>query len=212
MNFYVLRNPTVTQSTARAVTDYVPVDPIVLGDAARCSGCGEFMTMMPWLPPYRVVLEVWTNTFGDIAFGPYGELLLTSNLVRAFEQSRLTGLQIQGPVEVIQIKRRGGARVQTDSPSYLCAMPIVAHTKIDMAASGVETKDPIYCADCQAGLLMRHARVVVDESTWSGEDIFYARGLSGLIITSERFAEWFDRLRVNNGVLVPALEYSRQFM
>jgi hypothetical protein len=59
---------------------------------------------------------------------------------------------------------------------------------------------------------MRHARVVVDESTWSGEDIFYARGLSGLIITSERFAEWFDRLRVNNGVLVPSLEYSRQFM
>ncbi|MEZ6163292.1 MAG: hypothetical protein R3B67_02540 [Phycisphaerales bacterium] len=52
---------------------------------------------------------------------------------------------------------------------------------------------------------------MVDESTWSGEDIFYARGLSGLIITSEPFAEWFHHANINSGVLIPALDYAADF-
>lgn len=212
MNFYVLRNPTTAQSTTRAVTDYMPLDPIVVGNAVQCDHCGEFMTMMPWLPPHRVTLELWTSRYGDIAFGPGSEMLFTSSLVDTFLQSGLTGLRLQGPVDVSRILRRGAASVEGPSPSYVCVLPELTHTKIDLAASGVETKEPASCSECQVGVLMRHARVVVDEKTWSGEDVFYARGLSGLVITSERFAAWFDRLHVNNGALIPASEYSRRFM
>ena len=88
---------------------------------------------------------------------------------------------------------------------------MLSNTRIDLEASGVEMQGPVACDTCRSGVLLRHKRVVVDEGTWTGEDLFYARGLSGLIITSERFAEWFRKNKINTGVLVPAQEFATDF-
>ena len=211
MSFFVLRNPSAYQTDDHAVTDATPVDPVHVGEAIRCSDCGNNLSMLPWLPPFRVVLEPWTCAYGDITWAIGNELLLSERFVDLFQESGLTGLQVLGHAEIVRVTPRGGARPQGTPPQYLCARPVLSNTKIDLEASGVEMQGPVTCDTCRSGVLLRHKRVVVDEGTWTGEDLFYARGLSGLIITSERFAEWFRKNKINSGVLVPAQEFATDF-
>ncbi|MCG3178151.1 MAG: hypothetical protein BIFFINMI_00474 [Phycisphaerae bacterium] len=211
MSFYVLRNPSTHDASKHAVMDYEPVGNSNFGDATRCPECGKPTNMLPWLPPYRVTLELWTNRYGDIGFGPYAELLLTGNVVEKFRQAGLRGLEVLGKAEIVRVKRRGGTRPEGELPSYFVAIPARSSTKIDLEASGAEFETPVTCGTCRGGLLLRHDRVVVDQATWRGEDIFYARGMPGLIITSQRFATWHLQNQINTGVLVRSEEYSKDF-
>src|SRR5437899_5941141 len=70
---------------------------------------------------------------------------------------------------------------------------------------------PHTCNECRSGLIKRAARIVLEDDTWSGEDVFYARGLPGTRLTSERFKAFFDKYSINNGVLIDAAEYSFEF-
>ncbi|MCG3180038.1 MAG: hypothetical protein BIFFINMI_02392 [Phycisphaerae bacterium] len=211
MNFYVLHNPSSYDTSKYAVTDYEPVGKSNFGDATRCPECGEPISMLPWLPPYRVMLEPWTNRYGDIGFGPYEELLLTERFVERFRQAGLRGLEVLSKAEIVSVKRRGGTRLEGDLPSYFVAIPTLSSTKIDLEASGAEFETPVTCGTCRGGLLLRHARVIVNEATWQGEDIFYARGMPGLIITSQRFVSWHLQSQINSGVLVRSEKYSKNF-
>ncbi|MBI4719476.1 MAG: hypothetical protein HY763_16900 [Planctomycetes bacterium] len=58
--------------------------------------------------------------------------------------------------------------------------------------------------------MRRWKRIVLEPETWSGEDIFIARGCSA-IITSERFRDFVERHKLLNIVLVPAEEYDYDF-
>jgi hypothetical protein len=55
--------------------------------------------------------------------------------------------------------------------------------------------------------MMRLRRLVLEPGTWSGEDVFVARGLEGTIITSERFKEFCDREAFTNCVLIEAAHF-----
>lgn len=211
MMFYVLRNPREIGANSLAVTDYVPLGPVQHGDAPACEVCGSYLGSMPWLAPRLAELELWTGPYGDIAFGPYLELLVSEAFALAFCEAGLTGVESFDKVEIVRIKGRGVAKPEEGPPRYLCARPVFSQTKIALEASEVETKEPVVCDACRSGLILRYARVVVEEDTWPGEDIFFARGLPGVIITSERFAKWFTENEINTGVLVPALEHSEDF-
>jgi len=50
MQFYVLKKRGQTESSA--VTEFSKHKPS-LGEAARCTVCGRFISLLPWLPPYR---------------------------------------------------------------------------------------------------------------------------------------------------------------
>jgi hypothetical protein len=60
-------------------------------------------------------------------------------------------------------------------------------------------------------LLRRWQRVILEPGSWTGEDIFHARGLPATYITSERFKEVCERYRIANAVLIPAEEYGYDF-
>jgi hypothetical protein len=82
---------------------------------------------------------------------------------------------------------------------------------IDQIASEFVHESPVSCNECRVGSIKRWARIVLEEGSWSGEDVFFARGLCGQIITSERFKEFFDRNRINNGIVISAAKYSHDF-
>jgi hypothetical protein len=80
-------------------------------------------------------------------------------------------------------------------------------TSIDIGRSGIQYIDKPSCPECRSGTLLAINGIVVEKGTWSGEDIFYARGLPGIIITTSRFREFFDAHGISGGILVPAEEY-----
>jgi hypothetical protein len=211
MSFYVLTNPVGEAMEGRAVTDAISFDPVLVGEAPRCPECRAFIGPLSWLPPRRVELEVWSSAYGDLAFATGGDLLVSNHFVDLYSCSGLRGLEIHEPVEIAKITRREGAQPPRMPPQYLHSAIGRSRARIDISASGVEHESPPTCEECLGGLIMRWKRVVIEEGTWSGEDIFVARGFPGAILVSERFRDWFVANRINNGVLIPAEEYARDF-
>ena len=54
-------------------------------------------------------------------------------------------------------------------------------------------------------------KLIVESSTWSGEDIFIARGLPGIFLITEKFKTFCEECKIKNAVLIPAEEYSYDF-
>jgi hypothetical protein len=67
----------------------------------------------------------------------------------------------------------------------------------------------VNCEECNLdGLIKRFRRVVLVPDTWSGEDVFFARGLPGTIITSQKFYDVFVRLELSADFLMPIEKFS----
>lgn len=211
MSFYVLRNPIGRDDYQRfAVTELISAEPMNQGDAPSCPRCGTTIGLLNWLPPYRVELEVWSKEYGDIAFG-VSKLLISERVKMLYEAEGLSGLEGFHEVEIVKITRRGGSRLRTPPPKYYCVSITRSRAVIDAKASELVMAEPNVCEECRNGFVVRTTRVVLEEGTWSGEDVFIARGLPGTHIASQRFKDFFDRHNINNGVLIPAAEYSFDF-
>ena len=65
---------------------------------------------------------------------------------------------------------------------------------------------------CRLGSdIRRWQKIIIDEATWQGEDIFIARGLPGTLITSDRFKKFCEDNDISNAILVPADKHNRDF-
>jgi hypothetical protein len=51
-------------------------------------------------------------------------------------------------------------------------------------------------------------RVIIDESTWDGSDIFMGTGLYGVKLVTDRAVAAIQEAKLSNFVFVPAEEYS----
>jgi len=207
--FYILRSPTLGQPEAEglAVTDFLPLDPVVLADAPLCPVCGKPVGMLPWLPPHRVQLEFWANEPGDIAFGTGDDLLLSERFRQMYEQVGLVGLSGFDSVEVVRTKRYGKRKGIKPSGNYYLVRIARSRAAVDDKASELVRPKGRYCEECGGGDPEWAKRIVLRENTWSGEDIFYARGLPGRIMTSERYRDFHVENKINNGILIDASEY-----
>ena len=85
MKFFVLHNPNV--EAGDAITDFVAVEGSALGEAPRCLVCGKFIGMLPLAPPVRVDVEAWGSRWGDVAFGPGDQILISAKLKKLFSDS-----------------------------------------------------------------------------------------------------------------------------
>src|SRR5690242_8555428 len=115
MKFFILERPKLNESAA--VTDFHPLNP-VRGDAPHCPLCGGYTGMLPLLPPVRVEVEAWGTEFGDLAFGPGEELLVSDHFWKHYGTSSLVGLSFVGSAEVAKVKSR--KKFQTQTPYYYC--------------------------------------------------------------------------------------------
>jgi hypothetical protein len=202
MKFYVLSNPDFEDSDA--ITEFVSATGARRGDAPRCRVCGGPTGALPLLPPMRFELEVWDGRFGDVAFGPTKRLLVSARFRNAFLHEGLIGFPEFELAEIVNISAR--IKIKGAIPEYFAVYPMQSRAAVDRAASGIDG-DPPSCEECRIGGVDRVRRVVIEPETWSGEDVFIARGLPGTIITSQRFKEFCDRHVFSNCVLTEASHY-----
>ena len=79
---------------------------------------------------------------------------------------------------------------------------------IDRKLSELILDEPWSCKECRlGGIIKRINKIVIEKNTWSGEDLFFARGLPGTIITTERFKDFFFDAGIRNGELIEATQY-----
>jgi hypothetical protein len=209
MHFYVLAHPPCEYGDA--VTDFLSAEDQKLGAAPRCPKCGGLTGLKQALPPIRVELETWGKQFGDLVLGSGNDVLVSGRFRDAFLSSGLTGLFEFWPVEIVKVVAREG-KIPKPMPNYFCAVPGPSRAVVDHRGSEIEYKRAWKCEECRVGYFMRFQRVVLEPNTWSGEDVFIARGLPGTVMTSERFKEFCDRHAFTNCLLIEAGRYHKDYL
>jgi hypothetical protein len=202
--FFVLSN-----ALSGATTDFLPADGSRTGDAPQCTVCGRYVGMRPLVPPIRVEVKASGEKWGDVAFGPSDGILVSSRFRAAFLKAGLVGLTRTDSVEIVTAKSRH--RIG-NPPAYYLASIIRGRAAIDDSASGIVRERANVCYECRTGgLIKRATQIVIEDGTWSGEDLFYARGLPGTIISTERVKELCTRQKLQNCNLIPAADFSFDF-
>lgn len=193
-----------------------PEKPVNYGDALRCPVCGGFMSMLRWLPPYRIYLSsADPSRWGDFVWGAGIDAPLVSERFKtAYEQNDLKGiLQFRGPVEIARIGKQPRRMLPTQLPTYYIAdidrMGPAADPQAEQRVYKPGTCIPCdFCQVCEGGYVARQERVVINTTTWSGEDIFIARGGPPCPVVSERFKGFVDLHQFTNCWLIPAEYYA----
>ena len=206
MSFFVLTDRVTNGSDPD--TEFVYTEGSPLGTPASCHVCGMPIGMIPLVPPIRVELTVWGSRFGDVVFGPGHELLVTQNFWHCFSRSGLRGLIHIDRAEITRLKAR--SQLQDALPTYECCRVVHGTAAIDECASRLIRIPPGWqCEECRRGGVVKSLeRIVLEQATWGGEDLFRARGLRGEILASERFKRFCDDMGFQNCNLIPAESYS----
>ncbi|NUQ78768.1 MAG: hypothetical protein HUU21_35025 [Polyangiaceae bacterium] len=179
------------------------------GAAPICPKCHGCIGLLPTLPPISAELELFGHYFADVAFTG-NQLLVSARLRELFIQHQYTGLLDFFPVNIFHVKSRK-RKLRNECPRYFFASIARSRAAIDTLASGFEWDSPPICDECRRGSnIKRWARIVIEPGTWSGEDIFYARGLSEILVT-ERFREMYLTNGFHGAVFIPAEEYGHDF-
>lgn len=209
MSFYVLEAPKSGESDAETLC--LDADGTKMGAGPQCPICGVAIGSRRALPPRRVEIALGGKRFGDFGFGLGTDLLVTERFRNAFLRSGLTGFSHFTPAEIVEVIARSG-NIPNSIPNYFIAEPARSRAIINDRACGLEYSQPWTCKECKSGIMIRLRRLVLEPGSWSGEDIFIARGLYGRIITSQRFKEFCDREAFNNCVLVDAHHFHFDYM
>jgi hypothetical protein len=168
------------------------------GDAPRCPNCGEPLGMKTWLPPYRARLfkGVKTSTPADVITGPGFESFMASErFVAEFQRSKLKGVERWEPVE---IKR------YNDQDFKLAILP-VPRTRAKLSEMHAVFEDnPPDCPVCGQTFLESYEGVVIDEASWTGDDIFGTTNVGGVLLVTDGFAKFIAAGKFTGVPLVPA--------
>lgn len=207
MQFFILKDEPVSDGEC-ATTDFLSSD-AKHGKAPRCPTCGCYIGLLEWLPPFRVELKTWGTGYADVMQFML-DLLLSLRFKEVWQRSGMTGLSGFEPVEIVKLKRR--RKSIGNPPPYFHAVVQRSQTAVNLSACEIVWDVPPACPTCLEGQNIRSwKRVVIDERTWTGEDIFIARGLPGTIIVSEQFKAYCEREKFANVVLLPAESYEHDF-
>lgn len=189
-------------------TQFRDVTPVNLGDAPLCPRCNSALGSRTWQPPYRVELEVHGQSLGDFVRGAGSSRLVSERMAEAFQTEGLTGLLGFHPVEVVRVRKKHRSKAPGAMPGYrVVNVSFFGTSVVDVGRSRLRYDKPVTCPECRsAGLESAHG-FRLEPGTWQGEDVFRARGLPGIIIVSERFAQFVQRHGLTNMKLIPAEEY-----
>jgi hypothetical protein len=204
MNFFVFESPSAVDETT---TDYTIVGPFNTGPAAECSACGEPIELLHWLPPYRVKLKVLGDRAGDVVFGGPVDFLVSERFRDLYRSSGLSGLEGFDSVDVVRVRASSSRKHRGKLPAYYRVRATLGGAAVDDKASEIAREEASICSECRGAGVMILKRVVLEQGSWSGEDVFYARGLPGTILVSSRFVEFYNSNGLQGAVLIPALDY-----
>lgn len=208
-SFFVLAGCTAgTEEHKRAGTYYYDVpDDAAVGPAPTCACCGEYIGSLTWLPPYEVELECQGSEYGDVVFGPSNrEFLVSGKFQSAFDRSGLRGLIGFDPVRVCRATRHG--RIKGEIPQYYHVEVETTRAAVDQRQSGEVWEVAPTCDECRLNgrNFKRAERIVIEEGSWSGEDIFRPRGGGPYVVTA-RFRDVCQSHDITNVTFVAIERY-----
>jgi hypothetical protein len=213
MKFYVVATGTHAKpEVIPELTEFMPADDSRTEECTPdCPACGSPTGTLCLAPPYRLELEIVGTRPGDLAFfGNSRELLVSERFKSLYEQSDLVGLEIREPPEIVASS--GKKRALEMVPTYYYTRVLPTTTRIDHKASGTIFSEPeTYCpVHNKAKGLEAIQRLVIEEESWDGHDIFVPVGISKIVV-SERFRDFVEENRITNCHLIPAEDYSFDF-
>jgi hypothetical protein len=179
------------------------------GDALKCCRCGEAVSLMSWLPPFRVLLQRYGKDFGDIVFLPGSDFLVSERFRGLYGQSGLTGLLDFEAVTVVKVQTPQRNRPET--PQYYKVGVHYGRAALDLTASDFEWEHSPTCDECRTDHIKRWKRLVVEEATWTGEDAFRPRGMFSAILVTERFKTFCEEHQITNAEFTPAEQAGHDF-
>lgn len=154
-------------------------------------------------PPFRVEMQFWGKEYGDVAFfSDY--LLISRRLADSIQSEEITGIDVLSTATVVKVKPR---RMAIGIPEYIVARVRRSGAVLDHVASHVDYVQIWDCEECRVGTIARWQSVELVPGTWGGEDLFIARGLPGVIITSDRFRQFCLSHGFRNIKLIQASKY-----
>lgn len=175
------------------------VDP-QYGDAPRCPSCGKYISMRVWLPPYRARLTAGTKSSapGDVITGPgFQGFMASERFIAELERANLKGIERWEPVEIARLRNR----------VFKLGILPVAKTRVNLhEMRPIFSGDPPDCHTCGAATIESYEGVVVDEDSWTGDDIFKVTNL-GILVVTEPFADFIAAGQFDGVSLVPAAEF-----
>jgi hypothetical protein len=197
MSFFILNNH-LFDDDVYAICEDLPG--INLGDCDYCDLCGGAISLLKWLPPYKV--RVTKKRLGDFIFGDVNPFLVSQKFKDLYEAGGFKGIDRFNPVELFF------RRQPLEVAYYFPRIPPNFH-KIDLNRSGIRYDPLSICPRCQIGGEM-------DDSGMKGlyweneaviaEDVFKAKATSQYAFT-QRFKDEMEAAGITNMVFVPAAEF-----
>lgn len=207
MRFYVLKpREGIRFGTKWAYGE--DVDPVILGESPKCPKCGRAVGLIEWLPPHHIkVSSAKPEKWGDFLWGTFFPFMVSERFKRIYEREGLQGIeQFYPAAEVVRVGRRRTGDIPAGMPAYHLVKIPWGGANMDDTASEVARK-PWSCEYCR-GSVIRYERVVIEPGSWQGDDLFIARGLSGVILASERFKEVVESYELTNVWVIPSERYA----
>ncbi len=182
--------------------------PKTYGDAEQCPVCRGPVSMRHWLPPHRLTLSsAQPQKWGDFLWGAGFPLMLSLRFKRAYEVEGLTGItHFYAPAEIVRVGKRKTGDLPDDLTQYRLVDIMWNGANLDDIQSGA-VREQVTC-EFHRGAITSLQRIVLEQGSWGGADIFVARGLPGRIIVSEQFKNMIQKFDLTNAWLVPAERYA----
>lgn len=162
--------------------------------------------MLELLSPIEVKL---TNKFlSDFIYGEVAPFIVSENFKYAYLRSGLIGIKGFRDVHILKIR----LVKEKVNLKYFLPEIVRSRARIDEVSSVFRRTGEVICIECKRGTIIESfERLCILPGTWSGEDIFYAKWLSGTVFVSKKFIEFVQANKFSNVHSISALNYSSQF-
>jgi hypothetical protein len=198
------------------------VKPKQYGDSTLCPNCLRPVSMRHWLPPHKVKLSSTNPTkLGDFLWGAGFPLMVSDKFKTIYKKHSLSGVaHFSKPVEItnrgsVETKIKHYVDLVDDAPGNQRGgngkpYSILTFYLVDILWGGAEIDDNLSlvkrkdngCDYCH-GTVISIKNAIIKEGSWNGADIFYARGLDGRILVSEKMKKYLELYHLKNYSLVP---------
>jgi hypothetical protein len=202
MRFFVLRGHFCKDGSE---FDFDSADATAVGEAPRCHTCGNFLGMLPFIPPIRGTLIAKHSLF-DLSSSAQ-DILISARGLNILESAGIRGLLNPQPIEFLAVMGSFDGKLGR----YFWAQTAWG-AEVDRSRSNLKTKDGHACPACGfSGGIESYDRIALVESSWNGCDLFSVKGLPGIVLVTERTKVLCDQFKLKACEFVPAEEYARSF-
>jgi hypothetical protein len=132
--------------------------------------------------------------------------MVSERFLDGYRASGMSGIaHIDPPAEIVRVGNRPIGSVFPPPPRYHNVWYVYGGASLDEGRSGA-VRPPVNCAHCRRSI-DGFERVILEDGSWRGDDIFDSFGLPGHILVTSRFKELCDEWEMTGATFIPAESY-----